>query len=74
MQLYNLRMHDNSFFIDHLNDFNTLTSKLALVGVKIEEEDTIKNLLCSLPKTWDQLDMALSNSNMVGNWSLKMWW
>lgn len=56
-----MRLHNNSSVTNHLNDFNTLTSKLALVGVKIVEEDKAAILLCSLPETWDKLVMGHSN-------------
>lgn len=48
-------------FQEHLNEFNALVSKLAAIGVNMdEEENTI--LLCSMPHSFDGVIMFLSNT------------
>ena len=46
-----MRIKDGSTTVDHLNEFNILISKVVLIGVKVEDEDTSINLLCSLPNS-----------------------
>lgn len=42
-------MKEVSTIADHLNEFNTLISKLVSINVKIENEDRVITLLCFLP-------------------------
>ena len=50
IQLYNLRMKEGSKVAEHLNVFNTLC-QLTDMEVKIQEEDKVITLLCSLPES-----------------------
>ncbi|KAI6682021.1 hypothetical protein NL676_035902 [Syzygium grande] len=59
-QLYSLKMKKGSFFQEHLNRFNTLLSKLISIGVKIEDDEKVTLLLCSMPDTCDSLIISLS--------------
>jgi hypothetical protein len=46
----------------HLNAFNTLVSQLSSVDINISDEDKCINLLCSLPKLWDSLVVAIGSN------------
>nr|CAD1835506.1 unnamed protein product [Ananas comosus var. bracteatus] len=46
---------------EHLNSFNSIVSKLAALDVRINEEEKASILLCSMPKSWDNLIMNLSH-------------
>lgn len=52
-QLYSLRMKEGSKVAENLNVFNTLICQLTNMEVKIQEEDKVITLLCSLPESWD---------------------
>lgn len=46
---------------DHLNDFNSLLTKLLGVGMKIDEEEQDILLICSMSNSWNNLIMSLSH-------------
>ncbi|KAI6672402.1 hypothetical protein NL676_000308 [Syzygium grande] len=53
-------MKEGTSFQEHLNRFNTLLSKLISIDVKIEDDEKVTLLLCSMPDTRDSLIMSLS--------------
>jgi len=55
-------MSEGGFVADHLNEFNTVTSKLSSIGVTFDDEVRALLFLCSSPKIWNGLVMAISNS------------
>ena len=63
---YSLRMKEGTKVVDHLNTFNTLIVQLTSMEVKFEDEDKPITLLCSLPKSWDNIVTSISfNSTYV---------
>ena len=60
--LFNMKMTEGGSITDHLNDFNTITSQLSSMGINFDEEIRALLILCSLPKSWNGLVMAMSNS------------
>ena len=68
--LFNMKMLEGGSITDHLNDLNMVTNKLSSVGVNFDDEVRALLILCSLPKSWDGLVMAVSNS-VAGSNTLK---
>ena len=46
--LFNMKMSEGGSATDHLNDFNTVTSRLSSVGVNFDDEVRALLFLCSL--------------------------
>jgi hypothetical protein len=61
-KLYHLRMEDGDSMIEHINSFNTLVSQLVSINIMIAEEDKCITLLCSLPKYWDNIVVAIGST------------
>ena len=59
--LFNMKMSEGGSVVDHLNDFNTVTSQLSSVGVKFDDEVRALLFLCSFPESWNGLVMVISN-------------
>ena len=60
--LFNTKMAEGGLVADHLNELNIVTSKLSSMGINFDEEIRALLILCSLPKRWNSLVMAMSNS------------
>ena len=56
-----MRMKEGTNISYHLN-VNTLIYELISMDVKIDDEDKIVNLLCTLPKSWGQAVSSISLS------------
>lgn len=61
-RLYSLRIKEGTKVVDHLNTFNTLIVQLTSMEVKFKDEDKAITLLCSFPKSWDNLVTSISFS------------
>ena len=57
-----MKMLEGGSIVDHLNEFNTVTNQLSSVNVDFDDEVRALLILCSLPKRWNDLVMAISNS------------
>ena len=63
-QLYGMRMKEGMNIEDHLNVFNTCICHLTSMDIKIDDEDTVVNLLCTLPESWGQVVSSISVSTI----------
>ena len=59
--LFNMKMSEGGYVVDHLNDFNMLTSQLSSIGVKFDDEVRALLILYSLPERWNGLVIDVSN-------------
>ncbi|KAH9647728.1 hypothetical protein KPL70_025300 [Citrus sinensis] len=64
-KLYTLRMTKSTLVTDHINTLKTLFSQLTTLGHNIEENERAELLLQSLPDSYDQLIINLTNNNPV---------
>ncbi|KAH9768487.1 Integrase catalytic domain-containing protein [Citrus sinensis] len=62
-KLYTLRMAESTMVTDHINTLKTLFSQLTTLGHNIEENERVELLLQSLPNSYDQLIINLTNNN-----------
>jgi hypothetical protein len=61
-RLFNMKMSEGRSIADHFNEFNTVTNQLSFVKVDFDDEHLDLLILYSLPKIWNGLVMAISNS------------
>ncbi|KAH9689170.1 Integrase catalytic domain-containing protein [Citrus sinensis] len=62
-KLYTLRMVESTMVTDHINTLKTLFSQLTMLGHNIDENERAELLLQSLPDSYDQLIINLTNNN-----------
>jgi hypothetical protein len=60
-RLFNMKMSEGGSIADHLNEYNTLSNQLSYVKVDFDDEVRALIILCSLPESWNDLVMDLSN-------------
>ncbi|GMI76144.1 hypothetical protein HRI_001283700 [Hibiscus trionum] len=66
-KLYTLRMSESTSVTEHLNTLNTLFSQLTSLSYKIESQERAELLLQSLPDSYDQLIINLTNNNLTSD-------
>ncbi|KAE8698977.1 Agamous-like MADS-box protein AGL9-like protein [Hibiscus syriacus] len=64
-KLYTLRMLESTSVTEHLNTLNTLFSQLTSLRCTIGEQEHVELLLQSLPDSYDQLIINLTNNNVT---------
>ena len=62
-----MKMLEGGSIVDHLNEFNMVTNQLSSVKVDFDDEVRALLILCSLPKRWNALVMAVSYSVSSSN-------
>ena len=63
--LYTLRMTESTSVTDHINTLNTLFAQLTSMEHNIETGERAEILLQSLPDSYDQLIINLTNNNLM---------
>lgn len=66
-KLYLLRMNNGDLVTEHLNAFNNVISQLLYVDIKITNEEICLSQLCSFPKSWDILVIAIGSNTTTLN-------
>ncbi|CAF1852203.1 unnamed protein product, partial [Brassica napus] len=61
-KLYTLRMGESTSMTEHINTLNTLFSQLTSLSYKVESQKRVELLLQSLPDSYDQLIINLTNN------------
>ena len=61
-RLFNMNMLEGGSVADHLNEFNTVANQLSFVKVDFDDEVRDLLILFSLPESWNDLVMDVSNS------------
>ena len=61
-KLFNIKNAESTPVAQHLNEFNTITNQLSMVGIEFDDEVRALILLASLPNSWEAMRMAVSNS------------
>jgi hypothetical protein len=59
---FNMKMVEIGSIVDHLNEFNMVTSKLNSINVNFDEEARALLILCYFIESWNSLVMMVSNS------------
>ena len=59
---FNMKMSEGGLVVDHLNEFNMITSQLSSIKLNFDFEVRALLILCSLPESWNGLVMTISNS------------
>ena len=60
-KLFNLKKVEGTPVAQHLNEFNTITNQLSMVGIEFDDEVCALILLASLLNSWEVMRMAVSN-------------
>jgi hypothetical protein len=66
-RLFNMKMSEDGSVANHLNEFSMVTNQLISVKVDFDDEVGALLILCSLPETWNDLVMNVSNSVSSSN-------
>ena len=66
-RLYTLRMAESTSMTDHINTLNTLFSQLTTLGYTVGANELAELLLQSLPDSYDQLIINLTNNVLTDN-------
>ena len=70
-QLVNTKMRKGASVTNHVNEFNSILSRLGSVDINFEDEVKALLLLSSLPESWSGFVTAVSSSTGTGKLSFK---
>ena len=60
-KLFNLKKAESTLVAQHMNEFNTITNQLSMVGIEFDDEVRALILLASLPNSWEAMRMVVIN-------------
>ncbi|MFS7903138.1 putative RNA-directed DNA polymerase [Helianthus anomalus] len=66
-ELFNMRMNEGSSVADHINEVNSILSRLATVGMKLDDDTQAVVLLSSLPDSWSGFMTTVIETAGTGN-------
>uniref|UniRef100_A0A251S4W8 Putative zinc finger, CCHC-type, Tubby C-terminal-like domain protein n=1 Tax=Helianthus annuus TaxID=4232 RepID=A0A251S4W8_HELAN len=66
-ELFNMRMNEGSSVADHINEVNSILSRLATVGMKLDDDTQAVVLLSSLPDSWSGFVTTVTETAGTGN-------
>ncbi|KAJ0819501.1 putative RNA-directed DNA polymerase [Helianthus annuus] len=66
-ELFNMRMNEGSSVADHINEVNSVLSRLATVGMKLDDDTQAVVLLSSLPDSWSGFVTTVTETAGTGN-------
>ncbi|KAF5762583.1 putative RNA-directed DNA polymerase [Helianthus annuus] len=66
-KLFNMRMNEGSSVADHINEVNSILSRLATVGMKLDDDTQAVVLLSSLPDSWSGFVTTVTETAGTGN-------
>ncbi|MFS8024056.1 putative RNA-directed DNA polymerase [Helianthus anomalus] len=66
-ELSNMRMNEGSSVADHINEVNSILSRLATVGMKLDDDTQAVVLLSSLPDSWSGFVTTVTETAGTGN-------
>ena len=61
-RLFNMKMSEGGYVVDHLNEFNMATNQLSYIGLKFYDGIRSLIILCSFPERWNGFLMVAINS------------
>ena len=61
-KLFNMKKAEGTSVAQHINEFNTNTNQLSMMGIEFDDEVRELILLTSLPNSWEAMRMTMSNS------------
>jgi hypothetical protein len=56
-----MNLSEDGYIADHLNEFKTVTDQLSYIKLDFYDEVRALVILCSFPKRWNDLVMAVNN-------------
>ncbi|VFQ85776.1 unnamed protein product [Cuscuta campestris] len=65
-ELFMMRMNEGSTVADHINEVNSILSRLSSVGMKFNDNTQAMILLSSLPDSWSEFVTAVTETAGTG--------
>ncbi|KAK1416067.1 hypothetical protein QVD17_31855 [Tagetes erecta] len=66
-ELFTMRMRESGSVTDHINEINSILSRLSSVGMKLDDDTQAVILLSSLPESWSGFVTTVTETTGTGN-------